>query len=105
MNIIRGTTPVIVVNVKNDIDLTEVANVWVYIAQRGRPVVDKIMRDAEIDAENKKITVNVSQKESLKLNAGVALLQVRLLMEDGTAMATYAQDVEVAEIYKGGVIA
>ena len=42
MQIIRGTTPTITVTVTNDIDLSMVTQVWVYVAQQNKP---KISRD------------------------------------------------------------
>ena len=105
MEIIRGTTPTIQINVKSDVDLTAVSQVWVYLTQLNNVLIDKLISDVTIDAVNKKITVTLTQTDTLKLQSGLmALFQVRLLLNDGTALATVAVDVPVLEVYKGGVI-
>ena len=113
MQFIRGTTPTIVITVKSDIDLTEVAEVWIYISQQNKVKVDKELSDVIFDYENKTMTVTLSQEDTLALKADKAnisqilpptLFQIRVLMNDGTALATVASEVEVIEVYKGGVI-
>ena len=105
MQIIRGTTPTITINVRSDIDLSQVADIWVYIYQQNEIVIDKQLADVQIDAENKKITVSLSQEDTLSLSAGVgALLQIRLLLSGGIALATLAANVMIGEVYKGGII-
>lgn len=104
MQIIRGTTPTITINVKSDIDMTAITQVWVYISQQKQVKVDKVISDVEIDVEHKKISVLLSQDDTLGLKAGEALFQIRLLLNDGTALATVAGKTTVIEIYKGGVI-
>lgn len=105
MQIIRGTTPTITINVRSDIDLSQVTDIWVYIYQQNEIVIDKQLADVQIDAENKKITVSLSQEDTLSLNAGVgALFQIRLLLSGGISLATLAANVAIKEVYKGGII-
>lgn len=104
MEIIRGTTPTITINVKSDIDLTKVAEIWVYISQYKRVVVDKKIEDVDIDANTHTIKVTLSQNDTLGLKEGGALFQIRLLMTDGTALACIAKSISIIEVYKGGVI-
>ena len=104
MEIIRGTTPTIEINIKSDIDLSAVAQVWVYISQFDRVKVDKLIQDVEIQSEPKKILVRLEQTDTLKLESGSAMFQIRLLLEDGTALATVASGVSILQVYKGGVI-
>lgn len=104
MEIIRGTTPTIEINIKSDIDLSAVAQVWVYISQFDRVKVDKLIQDVEIQSEPKKILVKLEQTDTLKLESGKAMFQIRLLLEDGTALATVASEVSILQVYKGGVI-
>lgn len=105
MQLIRGTTPTIIITVQTDIDLTQVAEVWIYISQQNKVKVDKQLEDVSIDAEHKTITVTLSQDDTLELKANTdALFQIRLLLMNGTALATVASDIEVIEVYKGGVI-
>lgn len=105
MQIIRGTTPTIVITITNEMDLSTVQEVWVYIAQQNKVKVDKLLPDVTIDTENNKISVKLEQDDTLNLKANQdALFQIRMLLTDGTALATVATDVEVGEVYKGGVI-
>lgn len=105
MEIVRGTTPTIVITVKNEMDLTTIQEVWVYIAQQNKVKIDKLYQDVTIDAEHNKISVKLEQEDTLKLKANQdALFQIRMLLTDDTALATIATEVEVAEVYKDGVI-
>lgn len=105
MEIIRGTTPTVVITVKNEMDLTTIQEVWVYIAQQNKVKIDKLYQDVTIDAEHNKISVKLEQEDTLKLKAKQdALFQIRMLLTDGTALATIATEVEVAEVYKDGII-
>lgn len=105
MQLIRGTTPSIEITVQTEIDLHDVAQVWIYISQQGKVKIDKDMSDVvSFDYANNKITVRFSQDDTLGLKAGDALFQMRLLLEDDTALACVAQEVEIIEIYKPGVI-
>jgi len=105
MQIIRGTTPTIEVVIKNEIDLTTVLEVWVYIVQQKKVKVDKLLSDVTIDAESRIISVELDQEDTLALKADQdTLFQIRMLLLDGTALATVAEKVVVKEIYKDGII-
>ena len=104
MQLTRGTTPTITINVKSEIDLTQVAQVWVYISQQNKVKVDKQITDVTIDSVNKTITLRLEQNDTLALRAGDALFQIRLLLSDTTALATTASKINIIEIYKDGVI-
>ncbi len=104
MNFTRGTTPKIEIIVKNEIDFSQVRQVWVYISQMNKVKVDKKITDVTFDQPNNKMTVTLSQDDTLELKAGEALFQIRLLLQDETALATIASKITINEIYKGGVI-
>ncbi len=104
MNIIRGTTPTITINIINDIDLTQATALWVYIYQQDKVKINKELSDVTIDAENRKILVTLSQADTLALAASSAIFQFRLLMSDGTALAIERIKISIEEIYKGGEI-
>ena len=105
MQLIRGTTPTIIIEVQTDIDLTQVAEVWIYLSQQNKVKVDKELSDVTFDYEHKTMTVTLSQTDTLALKADTdTLFQIRLLMDNGTALATLASKVTVKEVYKGGVI-
>lgn len=100
----RGTTPTIIVEVADDIDLLAIASIWLYISQNNKLKVDKNLDDVVIDVENKTITLSLSQDDTLELKKGDAIFQIRCLLFDGSALATYDVVVHVLEVYKGGVI-
>lgn len=109
MQIIRGTTPTIEITVKNELDFSTIQQVWVYISQQKKTKVDKLISDVIFDTENSKISVTLSQEDTLGLKANdnaniTTLFQIRLLLNDGTALATVAKEVDVIEIYKEGII-
>lgn len=104
MQLIRGTTPSIVITVKSELDLQQVAEVWIYISQQNKVKVDKELSDVTFDYEEKTMTVTLTQEDTLALKEGDALFQIRVLMMNGTALATFASEVEVVPIYKQGVI-
>lgn len=105
MQLIRGTTPTIELNIQQDIDLTMVANVWIYLSQQNKVKVDKGLDDVQINTEQHKITLILSQDDTLALKADTdTLFQIRLLLSNGTALASLASKVVVKQVYKQGVI-
>lgn len=104
MQLIRGTTPTIIITVQTEIDLHQVSEVWIYISQQNKVKVDKQLEDTTFDYEERTMTVTLSQDDTLALKEGDALFQIRLLLMDGTALATLASKVDVKPVYKQGVI-
>ena len=104
MSIIRGTTPTICATIKNEIDLRDVVQIWFYISQNNKVKVDKYLDDCTFDFENRQILVTLTQNDTLNLKAGEAILQLRLLLNDDTALANEGMDEEISQIYKDGVI-
>jgi hypothetical protein len=104
MQIIRGTTPSIIAHVNSNINLGEISNIWVYIYQEGRVVIDKGRSDVTINPDAKTIRVRLTQSETLSLKADVgALFQIRLII-GYTAYASLAVNIAIKEVYKGGSI-
>lgn len=104
MQLIRGTTPTLTINVKNDIDLHTIVNVWVYISQQNKPKVDKGFEDISFNYEQNKMYVTLTQEDTLALKAGDALIQIRALTDGDVALGMIAKKVDIKEVYKGGVI-
>ena len=104
MQLIRGTTPRITAKIKNDIDLHTLVEVWVYISQQNKVKVDKTIDDVSFDYVNRYIIVPLTQEDTLALKKGDALIQIRALTVNEQALGMEAQDVEIIEVYKGGVI-
>ena len=104
MQLTRGTTPTIGLNIKDELDLSLVTEVWVYFSQQNKVKIDKTIDDVTIDTENNKITLTLTQEDTLGLKSGDAIFQMRMLLQDGTALASKDSKVTVNEVYKGGVI-
>lgn len=104
MQITRGTTPTILINIKDNLDMDNIQQVWVYISQQNKVKVDKQIADVQIDTEKKQISVKLTQEDTLALKAGEGFFQIRVLLNDGTALATVANKILVVEIYKDGVM-
>ena len=96
----QGTTPALVLRVKNK-DLTE-ATIFASI-RTGTNVVTKTGEDllVVIDDEDTLVTMKLTQNETLKMNAGDAMVQIRYIEADGNAWATTKAKVTVNDvIYK-----
>lgn len=105
MQLIRGTTPTIDITIiQTEIDLYQVAEVWIYISQQNKVKVDKKLKDVTFDYEHRVMSIKLEQNDTLDLNEGEALFQIRMLLTDGTALATLASKITIKEVYKGGVI-
>lgn len=105
MQFIRGTTPTITITVKNDdIDLSTIEQVWIYVSQQNKVKIDKDIDDVTIDTGEKTITVKLTQEDTLALRAGDSFFQMRVLLSDDTALATIATKVTVLDVYKNGEI-
>lgn len=104
LEIIRGTTPYIRITIKNDIDLTQITQVWIYINQSKKVIVDKTITDVDVNPTEKTLMVHLTQQESLNLKAGEAIFQIRMLLSDLNALATVATKASIIEIYKEGII-
>ena len=109
--IIRGTTPTLTFNVKNEqMDLAEIAEVWItFKSKAGVRLVEKTydINDVTIDATEKTITLSLSQEDTLEfVNApnGEMLVQVRLRMNDDMAFASAIIETSIGQILKDGVI-
>jgi hypothetical protein len=106
MQFIRGTTPSIDVTVKSELDLHLITQVWLTISQQnGKIKVEKDITDVEtMDYDKKIIVFKLSQEDTLKFKSGDATIQVRILLNDETALACLEEAVEIADINKEGVI-
>ena len=104
MQIIRGTTPTIIINVKDDIDFSQIMSTWIFISQRGKVRVDKTIRDITVNPLERRIKLPLSQEDTLNLKEGDAIIQVRILMSDGTALSSLEKEIEVLPTGKEGEI-
>lgn len=104
MQIIRGTTPTITMNVKSELDFELITEIWLYIAQQNKVKVDKVIEDVTLNDEKKTITCVLSQEDTLALKEGDATIQLRVLLSDGTALANKESKITVLPVRKQGVI-
>lgn len=104
MELIQGTTPTIIVSIKEQVDLAQATQVWLYISQQNKVKVDKEISDVSFNVDERKIIARLSQDDTLGLKDGEAIFQIRVLLNNGTALATKAAKINIEKIYKDGVI-
>lgn len=106
--IIRGTTPTLTFNVKNEqMDLTQVAEVWItFKTKPGVKLVEKTydLDDVTIDAGEKTITLALTQEDTLAFADSNMLVQIRLRFNDGSSFASAIMEVVIGHILKDGAI-
>lgn len=98
----RGTTPTICYNIPIDTSLIDVS--YITFSQAGEEVFTKELHDCNL-GENS-LTVTLTQEETLKLscNGKRVEMQIRLRLNDGTALASNIMTVEVEKTLLDGVI-
>lgn len=106
MIIRRGTTPTIDILIPEYINWSDVNVAWVYIWQ-GSVKIDKSLEDIDASAFPV-IRITLTQEDTLSLTPVIgpdgARIQVRLLMNDGTALASQRGNIVVTDVDKDGVI-
>lgn len=106
----RGTTPTI--NLTLDYASTDIATLWISIAQNGFVVIDKDLTSPGVTIEDVTeeqtthavVHMLLPQEDTLALQPGSAELQVRALLDDDTAAASTIYKLNVSRIIKDGVI-
>ena len=108
----RGTTPTL--NISIDYASYDIAAAWITITQGGRIVIDKTLSSDGVTIEDVTdsqgnttaiIHMTLTQEDTLALASGKeAALQIRTLMNDGSAGASSIFKLNVAAILKEGVI-
>jgi len=100
----QGTTPKLIFKLlDNLLDLSSAVEIWVTLKLTPYTKTFDISRCA-IDNENKTITIELSQEETLEMPASKVESQIRILLGNGKALATNIVKVDVNRILKGGVI-
>ena len=107
MSIIRGTTPTITFNIISEIDLNEIAELW--ITFRTKPGVNQkektfTLEDVAVDAVEKTVTLSMSQEDTLDLGESAINVQMRVRMNDDMAYASSIIETSIGKILKDGVI-
>lgn len=101
----RGTTPTIKWNINNDdLDFAEIEQVWMTFKDSAGNKITKDITELEIDEDEKSISYEFSQEETLKIHTGIVETQLRVLLDTGAALATEIKEFEMDRVLKGGVI-
>lgn len=99
----RGTTPTFGLKLKTTINFDDIEECYVTIASK--TVVITINKDRlDFDNELKRISLTLTQEETLSFYEGNAEVQVRIKMKDGTAFASSIDKTKINKILKDGVI-
>ncbi len=97
----RGTTPTLKFNLPFDTSLID--EVWVTLGQDDEAVVNKTLSDCT--ADGKSLTVKLTQSDTLALSSEErTYVQLRVLLTDGTALASKTFKVKTKYIIRNGVI-
>lgn len=107
MSIIRGTTPTLVFNVKNDIDLDTIEVLWItFRPKNGTNLKEKTydLDDVVIDSAKRTITLNLTQEDTLAFAGDTMLVQIRARLTNDVAYASAIMEINIDRILKAGVI-
>ena len=97
---IRGTTPRIEFNLPFDASVFSVF--YITFVQNGRTIFEKSNKDCEVSS--KKITVQLTQEDTLKLCNDFVEMQIRGKTSDGNVLASSIMVDHADRILKEGVI-
>lgn len=105
--IIRGTTPTIVFEIDTEIDLNEIAELWItFKTKLGVRLREKTftLEDVTLDDEQKTIALPLTQEDTLHFSESTMQVQIRLRLNNNLAYASDIVDAEMGRILKDGVI-
>jgi len=104
--ITRGTTPEITCVLPYELQIESISEIWISISQTGAILVDRKLSNGGIIISDHNLLIRLTQEETLSFKTSdVAKCGVRLLLHDGTAMASkIIEVVTINGIVKGGVI-
>ena len=98
---IRGTTPTHTFQIPFSTNLLK--EVRIIYAQAGSAIVEKNTEDCSLDGTD--ITVKLTQEETMRFSERkIAELQLRVLLNDGNALATPVLRLDVGELLKDEII-
>ena len=81
----RGTTPTLIFNINSSIDLSNIKQVWITFEDAYETTFTK--DDVTIDAENKRIILELTQEQTLKFT-GKINCQIRILDSNNKALCS-----------------
>ena len=99
----RGTTPTL--KFKTPYSSSLIDGGFVTFRQRGKVVIDKPLDDSSVTIEDNKISVDLSQEETLSLTTVDDVdAQIRIILTTGKRAASNVVHIPVFEILKDGEI-
>lgn len=105
MAIIRGTTPTLTFRVKSNLDLTEIAALWItFRTMPGARQREKTFTLTDVSIEGNNVILALSQADTLSFGENLTQIQMRLRMNDGMAYASGIIETCIGRILKEGVI-
>ena len=107
MAIIRGTTPTLTFRVKSNLDLSEIAALWItFRTMPGARQREKTftLEDVSLDPDENLVVLELSQEDTLSFGEQMTQIQMRLRMNDDMAYASGIIETCIGRILKEGVI-
>lgn len=105
MIVTRGTTPELFCVIPAEISVDNIKEIWISIAQMGEIIVDRKLSDGGVIINVLNLTFRLTQEDSLKFKTfSPAYCGVRILLNDGTALASKKEEVIISDVVKGGVM-
>ena len=105
--IIRGTTPTISFHIDTDLDLNEIAELWITFKSKPGTILKEktyTQSDVAIDPTTNIIELFMSQEDTLAFSNAPYNVQIRMRMNDDLAYASSILEVQIGKILKDGVI-
>ena len=117
LQIKRGTTPTIIVNVPKNIDISQARNFWFSISQCGstsEPIIKRETDTINVDVENNRVWVLLTQQETLRLIPTVKSvgyqnniktdMELSILLDNGVRTISKKVSITILQSIREGVM-
>lgn len=99
----RGSTPTIVINLPEEIDLDTMIDIWVTFKNFYSTFTLKLSKtQIEIDNVEKKLTMRLTQEQTLSMGAGDVKVQARFLTMNNECFSSNVMTTNVRDILSEG---
>lgn len=107
--VLIGTTPTIKWHINSNVDLSLLKEAQIVVRQtlkHSTTMKEFLFSDGRvlINSENKMVWVTLTQEETLEFNNGLIDIQLRMLFQNGLAVATRVFTTRTGDLLKGGVL-
>lgn len=99
----RGSTPVMHFHINGHIDMTQMQEINIIIAQPDGYVIFKGMDDIDILRDNH-LDIFLSQKESLKLKTGAAVIQLKCKSYNDHVYVSNTESITIGPLIDDGMM-